>query len=176
MRVSAILVGLMAIGGGALVAAQAGDNKALIHSAMSAGPASLTENATIKDNDGNVLREGANGWTCYPEAETIGPMCNDAQWDALIAAVQSRQPFEATGFGVSYMLAGEGDAIGTSNKDPYATEPTEDNDWVKEGPHMMLIVPDPAMLEKLSTDPRDPVYVMWKDTPYAHVMVRIAEK
>ncbi len=72
------------------------------------------------------------------------------------------------------MLAGEGDAIGVSNTDPYATEPTADNDWVKEGPHLMILMPDPATLEGLSTDPADPVYVMWKGTPYAHIMVRIA--
>jgi hypothetical protein len=45
---------------------------------------------------------------------------------------------------------------------------------VKEGPHLMIAVPDRAMLEGLSTDPSDPVYVMWKDTPYAHIMVKIA--
>jgi hypothetical protein len=28
----------------------------------------------------------------------------------------------------------------------------------------------------MSHDPRDPVYVMWGDTPYAHIMVRIAEE
>ena len=58
------------------------------------------------------------------------------------------------------MLASEGDAIGVSNTDPYATEPTADNDWVKEGPHLMILMPDPAALEGLSTDPADPVYVM----------------
>lgn len=77
-------------------------------------------------------------------------------------------------FSISYMLAGEGEAIGVSNTDPFATEPTADNDWVREGPHLMILVPDSAALEGLSTDPRDPVYVMWKDTPYAHIMVKIA--
>ena len=72
------------------------------------------------------------------------------------------------------MLAGEGDALGASNIDPFAAEPTDDNDWIKEGPHLMIIVPDVAAFEGLSTDPKDPVYVMWKGTPYAHIMVRIA--
>ena len=39
----------------------------------------------------------------------------------------------------------------------------------------MILVPDPAALEGLSTDPNDPVYVMWKGTPYAHIMVKISE-
>ena len=37
-----------------------------IASALSAGPASLTKNATIQQWDGTVLREGTNGWTCLP--------------------------------------------------------------------------------------------------------------
>jgi hypothetical protein len=126
--------------------------------------------------DGNVLREGTSSWTCYPGSAAIGPMCNEAQWDALLAALTGKQPIDVKEFSISYMLAGEGDAIGVSNTDPYATEATDDNDWVKEGPHLMILVPDPAMLEGLSTDPNDPVYVMWKGTPYAHIMVKIAKE
>ena len=38
----------------------------------------------------------------------------------------------------------------------------------------MIIIPDKKILSSLSTNPSDPVYVMWKDTPYAHIMVKIA--
>ena len=38
----------------------------------------------------------------------------------------------------------------------------------------MIVVPDRSALEGMSTDPNDPVYVMWGDTPYAHIMVKIA--
>jgi hypothetical protein len=154
----------------------AGDEEAMIASAESAGPASVTSKATIKSPDGKVLREGSNGYTCYPQQETIGPMCNEPVWDALIAAMSSKGSFESDRFSVSYMLAGEGTAIGVSNSDPYATEPGKSEDWVKEGPHVMIVVPDPAMLGGLSTNPADPVYVMWKDTPYAHIMVRTADE
>ncbi len=58
-------------------------------------------------------------------------------------------------------------ALGVSNSDPYAGEPDKSDDWVKEGPHLMIVVPDSALLEGMSTDPNDPVYVMWGDTPYA---------
>jgi hypothetical protein len=98
-----------------------------------------------------------------------------AQWDALLAALQKREPFEVKEFSISYMLAGEGEAIGVSNSDPFATDPTGKDDWVKEGPHLMILVLDPAILEGLSTDPKDPVYVMWKGTPYAHIMVKVSE-
>ena len=75
----------------------AGDKEAMIASALSAGPASVTDNATVKDHEGNILKQGNNGYTCYPAGPTM------------------------------------------------------------------------------SHDPKDPVYVMWGDTPYAHIMVRIAE-
>ncbi len=89
--------------------------------------------------------------------------------------MMNKGEFEPDQFSVSYMLAGEGTALGVSNSDPYATDPEKSHDWVKEGPHLMIVVPDRAMLEGVSTDPNDPVYVMWKDTPYAHIMVKIAE-
>lgn len=40
----------------------------------------------------------------------------------------------------------------------------------------MILVPDPKALEDLSTNPKDPVYVMWKGTPYAHIMVQVTER
>ena len=53
--------------------AQADDKAAMIANAESAGPPSVTTNATIKAPDGTVLREGSNGYTCYPQQETLGP-------------------------------------------------------------------------------------------------------
>ena len=157
--------------------AQAEKSKAeLIAEAESAAPQVISKDATIKTADGNVLRQGTNNWTCYPGSAAIGPMCNQAQWDALLAALGKREPIKVEEVSVSYMLAGEGEAIGVSNSDPFATKATHEHDWVKEGPHLMILVPDPALLEGLSTDPKDPVYVMWKGTPYAHIMVKLSEK
>jgi len=154
--------------------AHASEKEALIASAESAGPPAVTSKATIKAADGATLREGSNGYTCYSQQKAMGPMCNDKIWDALIHAMMKKESFNADRISVSYMLAGEGTALGVSNSDPYATEPGESQDWVKEGPHLMIVIPDNTMLEGLSTDPSDPVYVMWKDTPYAHIMVKIA--
>ncbi|MBO6608648.1 hypothetical protein [Altererythrobacter sp.] len=148
---------------------------ASIASALSAGPSDVTDGATILDAEGNVLREGTNGWTCIAETPGMGPMCNDAVWMEALGAMQSGGEFPTGKMGVSYMLAGEGDAPGVSNLDPAATEPTEDNMWIKDGPHLMLILPDPASYAGMSSDIADPVYVMWKDTPFAHVMVRLAD-
>lgn len=150
------------------------DKAATIASAESAGPKSVTANATIKAADGTVLRKGTNNYTCYPQQESIGPMCNEPVWDGLISAMMNKQDYSPDKFSVSYMLAGEGTALGVSNSDPYASDPNMAHDWVKEGPHLMIVVSDKSILEGLSRNPEDPVYVMWGDTPYAHIMVKIA--
>ena len=122
--------------------AQAQSDAELIAEAESAAPAAVTAGAAVKTMDGRVLRQGSNGWTCYPGTESIGPMCNRPQWDTVLAAFMQHDPVDVEEFSISYMLAGEGDAIGVSNIDPFATAPTDDNDWVKEGPHLMILVPD----------------------------------
>ena len=120
---------------------------------------------------GKVLRPGTNGWTCYPEPEA---MCVDAVWDKWMQAYMSKGPFHTDTVGLSYMLAGDN---GTSNIDPYATAPTADNQWVAEGPHVMVLLPDPAMLNSISTDPNNGgPYVMWKGTPYAHIMMPVGKR
>ena len=145
-----------------------------LESALSAGPEDVTAGATVLDADGNVIREGSNGWTCIAETPGMGPMCNDAVWMEALGALQAGEPFPTGKFGLSYMLAGEAGAPGVSNLDPTETEPTADNMWIKDGPHLMIILPDPALYETMSYDTSEPVYVMWKDTPFAHLMVRIA--
>ena len=41
-----------------------------IQNAMSAGPSSISANATVMDWDLNVVREGSNDWTCLPDRPT----------------------------------------------------------------------------------------------------------
>ena len=82
----------------------------------------------------------------------------------------SATPGTITSVGVGYML--QGDRVGGSNTDPFATEPTADNQWVVSPPHVMVLTPDPRQLESLPTDPKNGgPWVMWKGTPYAHIMV-----
>jgi hypothetical protein len=54
--------------------ALADNNEMMITSAKSAGPASVTANATIKAPDGTVLKKGTSSYTCYPQQDIIGPM------------------------------------------------------------------------------------------------------
>lgn len=152
--------------------------QAMIKDAMMAGPDSITQDATVMDMEGTVLRQGNNGWVCYPGPnlkQGKDAMCVDAVWNQLVQAWMSKQPFSTDRVGISYMYGG--DDVGVSNIDPFAAEPSADNQWVAEGPHMMVIVPDPAMLEGISSDPQNGgPYVMWKDTPYAHIMIPLGKR
>jgi hypothetical protein len=75
-----------------------------------------------------------------------------------------------TDVGFAFMLMGD---TPVSNKDPYATQETPPDDWVTHlGPHMMMLLPDLNLLESISTDHLNGgPWVMWPDTPYAHIMI-----
>jgi hypothetical protein len=145
--------------------------------AMRAAPPAISQSATIVDVDGTVLRPGTNGWTCMPglSANNMSPMCNDEVWVKLMKAVEAKADFHADRVGIGYMLAG--DATPASNTDPFDTKQDPGEVWVQEGPHLMIVVPDPKMLEGIPDDPnKEGPYVMWKGTPYAHIMVPIAQR
>jgi len=144
--------------------------------ALSAAPTFITDGATVTDWDGTVLREGTNGWTCMPTPPDLpgnAPMCVDATFASLTRAWQSRETPTYDGVGVAYMLAGD---AGASNSDPFAMSPEGVDDWVVAGPHLMIVVPDPSVLATFNTDPSRGPWVMWKNTPYTHVMVPVAEE
>lgn len=160
-------------------AAEPSGPDAVIADALSAALPSMAAAAAVMDWDGTMLKSGSGRYTCMPTppqqkaAGIKSPMCMDETWMQWAHAWEKREPFQAAQLGISYMLAGDG---GASNIDPYATEATPDNQWVVEGPHLMILVPDPAMLEGIPTDPANGgPYVMWKGTPYAHVMVPVAD-
>lgn len=154
--------------------AQADETQQLIERARSAAPSMVSADATVVYR-GKTLAEGSNGWVCMPETlpDDNAPICNDPMWMAMLTAVGTKAPFEATGIGVSYMLQGDG---GVSNSDPYHADPVHAHDFIKEGPHLMLIVPK-AMLNGMTSDPHaGGPYVMWGDTPYAHIMIPVGER
>ncbi|WP_438863880.1 hypothetical protein [Neptunicella sp.] len=144
--------------------------------AMSAAPSSVSEQATIMDTDGTELRKGTNGWTCFPDTMTgdKAPMCNDALWMQMMQALMNKEDFTADGIGISYMLQGEPSGSGVSNSTPYHHDHKSAADYVETGPHIMIIVPK-AMLKNIPTDPNaGGPYVMWGDTPYAHIMLPVS--
>lgn len=150
-----------------------------VESAMSAAPKSISGDATVvsasADGTMKTLREGKNGWTCMPDSPTTpgpDPMCMDGNAAKWAMAWMGHKPPPANTVGVIYMIEGGTDA---SNVDPYAKAPTADNDWVKTGPHVMVVgsqdllkgYPSGAVPETKAP------YVMWAGSPYAHLMVPI---
>lgn len=159
-------------------AAQAKDHhKHMMRDALSAAPPTMRDHVSVMDWQHNMLRQGTSPYTCMPtppQLKGTAPMCMDATWMEWADAWANKKPFQAKALGISYMLAGD---EGASNIDPYAEGPTADNQWIVEGPHLMLIVPDAALLDALPTDPNNGgPYVMWKNTPYAHIMIPIGAR
>ena len=167
-----------------------------IADAMSAAPPAISRGATIMDwgadpmkDKPTQLRAGTNGWVCYPTMQMPGmpanansPMCIDKQWQAWAEAYMAdwanppasrgKTGPKVTGTGVAYMLKGDD---GASNTDPFAEGPTPANDWVVSPPHIMVLFGDLKMLDAYPTDPKNGgPWVMWKGTPYAHLMVPVS--
>lgn len=150
----------------------------IIRSAVSAGPASISDEAAVWDWNMNEIRPGTNGWTCLPDradTEGIDPWCLDGPWFNFLNAYVNQIEPTYSGIGFAYMLMGD---TPVSNTDPFATEPTSDDDWVTDvGAHLMMILPDRSDLDGLSTDHLNGgPWVMWPNTPYAHLMIPVASR
>jgi hypothetical protein len=130
--------------------------------------------ATLTGGKMVTLRAGTSGWQCMPAepgAPGPNPMCIDKVWQSWMGAYMAKQPPQITQIGISYMLAGGADA---SNTDPYASKPAPGEQWVMTPAHTMVLLPDPKMLDSYPSDPKTGgPFVMFKGTPYAHLMVPV---
>jgi len=152
----------------------------IIQSATSAAPPSIAKDAAVMnvsaDGAMRMVREGTNGWTCMADSPATpgpDPMCGDANAMAWAQAWIGHKTPPANKVGFMYMLEGGTDA---SNTDPYATAPTTENNWVKTGPHVM-IVGAKGMMEGYPTSPTPDTtrpYVMFAGTPYEHLMLPVS--
>jgi hypothetical protein len=175
---AAALVFAQPLGAAAPPAAKASD-AALIRSAMAAAPMRVAKDATVVAMEANgsmrTLRKGTNGWTCMPDSPTTpgpDPMCMDANAMKWAGAWMGHKSPPPDVVGLMYMLAGGTDA---SNTDPYAETPTGRGDWVRTGPHLM-VVGSPSLLAGYPAGPNPDTttpYVMWAGTPYAHLMIPV---
>jgi len=147
-----------------------------IKSAMAAGPAAITSAATVMDVPSmKVLKQGTNGWTCVPDGPSPGvdPMCLDKNGMLWMDALMHKTAPPAGKMGIGYMLMGGSDA---SNTDPFATQPAPGGKWVDTGPHMMVLNIATAFEGYPTTAANTKVpYVMFPNTPYAHLMVPISK-
>lgn len=150
----------------------AAQKAAAIKSATAAAPRVIGDNATVivpgDSGKMTVVRQGTNGWTCFPDDRIhSGAMCADSagmQWAQSLMTHADRPA--NTGPGLIYMLAGGTDVSAT---DPWA-KPTGGKGIVS-GPHYMIMWPF-ATSSGLSTTPKTTgTWIMWSGTPYAHLMV-----
>ena len=144
-----------------------------IKRALSAGPATITDDATVAeiDSDGGmrILRQGTNDFTCMPgDPDGIGrpAMCADKvamQWNSDFEHHKARP--STTVPGIEYMLAG---ATQRSDIDPFdKTSPP-----IAIGPHWMILWPfDPKTTGLPTTHKPTGAYIMWAGSPYAHLHI-----
>ena len=152
---------------------------AIIASALDAAPPTIGKDAevAVMSSDGSMrsVRRGSNGFTCMPDdpkTPAPDPMCVDANAMDWLMALAAHKPPPQNKPGFIYMLKGGVDA---SNTDPYAAKPAAGADWVRTGPHVM-VVGDPALLLGYSGGPKPDTsmpYVMYAGTPYAHLMAPV---
>lgn len=152
-----------------------------IQNAVSAAPEAIAKGATIMDwpatEGGQMtqLRAGTNEWACFPDnpqtGEAVDPMCLDKVWQTWADAWMNKKPFSTKVAGLGYMLQGGGYA---HEMDPYKMAPDPGEPMVTDPPHLMWISPNPAALASLPTTRQSGgPWVMWKGTPYAHVMIPV---
>ena len=140
---------------------------------LASASVATAEPATMSDQEATIMtmgadhmmkpiREGSNGWTCMDPSGA--PMCADKAAMEWVQAWQEKGPSPQK-IGFTYMLKGDG---GTSNTDPYATRETADNNWVKTGPHVVIVGAVKDMAQAYPRDakpaPTKP-FVMWPGTP-----------
>ena len=147
--------------------------EAKIARALSAGPPNIAKAAKVVDRENGketVLREGSNGFTCFPGhpwvVDDIAYCANadalqwEDDWHAHRPQPTNKQP------GFEYMLAG-----GTyrSATDPYATSGTP----FTEGPHWIILWPINPTTIGMSTEVKlkAETWIMWAGTPYSHLMI-----
>lgn len=149
----------------------------LIANAMSAGPSSVSANATIITMDGDkvrTVRKGNNDYTCMtddPGSPGNDPMCLDKNAMEWLNAWMDHKDAPKGKMGLVYMLQGGSDA---SNDDPFATSPPPGKKWVTTGPHVM-VVGMAGMLDNIPRSPDAPKqpFIMWGGSSYEHIMMPV---
>jgi hypothetical protein len=170
---SLVAVAFIACIGG--VQAQQTSDSDYIANISPAAPAGVVQGATIvrmqKGGGMRTVQTGTNGFTCMM-LDPKTPMCADKNAMAWAQALMSHTgPPNSVGF--VYMLAGD---HGASNTNPYDTAQTATNHWVTTGPHVMIVGPAattmgyPMSADANTANP----FVMWANTPYAHLMIPVA--
>jgi hypothetical protein len=158
-------LGYMAITEG--IGAPGESRDAQIARAIAAGPKHVTDLARIEGSDaqGNrvVLREGSNGFTCLPGNPAViarpASCSNEAaqQWSADLVAGKPAPTNTVAGFIFMQSGATKRDASGAT---------------VEIGPQWMITWPfDPKATGLSATEKDTGAYILWSETPYAHLHI-----
>jgi hypothetical protein len=141
--------------------------------ALAAAPANIAEAAKVVDRDDNgaetVLREGSNGFTCFPGHPGV---VGDVTYCANPAALEWERDFMAlklkptnTEPGIEYLLLGGTDWSATN---PNATSGTP----INEPPHWRILWPfDPNTTGLPIEAKQTGTWIMWAGTPWSHLMI-----
>ena len=151
----------------------------------SAAPNFIGDDAAVMGGNGEVLREGSNGWTCmsgnprpFPEngwstVHEAMPMCGDAEalkW--MNAALSGAKP-QMDRDSYIWMLQGD---VGEDNTKMGVLdkENSVPGQWIESGPHLMLMPKDPSTIENFTDDfSTGEPYVMFPGSDYAHLMIPV---
>ena len=150
-----------------------------------AAPDFIGDFASVIGSDGKVLKEGTNGWTCLAfTANMMGdsmdprmatPACMDSNAMAWANAYMNQEVPKLKNDGWAWMIHGDTGADNFrafSEGDKAGTDP---EDWIESGAHLMLMPMDPSSLDNTTTDfTTGSPYVMFKGTPYVHLMIPVS--
>jgi len=141
-----------------------------IQNALSAAPEHIAGAAAVWDwsteagGEMPVLRQGTNGWTCFPSrTHTPGndPMCHDAAFLEWATAFMQEEVPDLERVGLSYMLQGGGEVDEAGQQ--------------TVGPHVMIALPDLMHADGIQrAEHADGPFVSYGDTPYALVIMPVA--
>jgi hypothetical protein len=149
----------------------------------SAAPDFIGDHATIIAADGSTIRPGSNGWICqsanprpmpttgWSSAHEAMPACHDGEGMQWMGGYMAGEAPELTRDTYMWMLHGD---VGEDNTTPGVLNQADakPEHWIESGPHLMLMPKDPATLANFTTDfTTGAPYVMFANTPYAHLMI-----
>jgi len=151
-----------------------------------AAPDFIGDFATVIGSDGSVLREGSNGWICQsgnprpvPKTGWGSPheamaACHDGEGMKWMMGYMSGEAPVMERDTFMWMLHGDmgEDNIKAGVLDKANAAPGH---WIESGPHLMLMPKIPASLVNYPTEfTTGAPYVMFVNTPYAHLMIPVA--
>lgn len=161
-----------------LAAIQNMSEEEVIRTAMSAAPPHISRDATIMapgpDGKLSTIRQGTGEFTCIADLsgqEAPDPVCADKAATLWFTSMLNGDPKPAnTEPGIAYM--GLGGWHWEKDGQIVMDRSTPGAKRVKEPPHWMILWPVDAREAALPEKPtRFGAYVMFPDTPYAHLMI-----